>query len=85
LPENEKGVGKKHFMIQYKQVPRPGFYIKDLGEGMGTFVRISHPLALQTNFIISFGESHMIIVIDNSMPPKLVLRFIDGPKTDQKL
>ncbi|OMJ80059.1 hypothetical protein SteCoe_19789 [Stentor coeruleus] len=84
LPQNEKGVGKRHFMIQYKAEPKSMYLIKDLGDGMGTFVRISKPLPLQTNFIISFGDSHMIVVIDNSYPPKLTLRFIDGPKLDEK-
>jgi hypothetical protein len=85
LPFNENGVGRRHFMIMYKEHPSPGFYLKDLGDGMGTFVRISQSLPLKNNFIVSFGESHMIVILDNGPAPKITLRFIDGPKIDQRL
>lgn len=85
LPQAEKGVGKRHFVIQYKAKESGSWGIKDLGDGMGTFIRLTHPLSLQSNFIISFGDSHMIVLIENSVPSKLVLRFIDGPKIEQKL
>ncbi|OMJ83356.1 hypothetical protein SteCoe_15759 [Stentor coeruleus] len=81
LPQSEKGIGKRHFMIHYKD---ESYFLKDLGDGMGTFIRLSRPLALQNNYIISFGDSHMIIVIEHNTSPKLILKFIDGPKVDQK-
>ena len=86
LPEEEKGVGKRHFMIQFvkgeKYIDKGAYMIKDMGEGMGTFIRLDNPLKLQNNFIISFGESHVIVQIDAS---QLHLRFIDGPRTEEKL
>jgi hypothetical protein len=82
LPQSEKGVGKRHFMIQNKQ---DAYFLKDLGDGMGTFIRLNKPLRLKSNYIISFGDSHMIVVIENLPPPRLVIKFIDGPKVDQKL
>ena len=85
LPQTEKGVGKRHFVIEYRPKEGGGYGIKDLGDGMGTFIRLTRPLLLQNNFIISFGDSHMIVVIENTVPSKLVLRFIDGPKVEQKL
>jgi hypothetical protein len=36
-------VGKRHFMIRYK-VDTKGYYLKDTGEGSGTFVRVDRPL-----------------------------------------
>ena len=84
LPSNEKGIGSKHFVIEYIR-EKNRYFIKDLGEGMGTFIRLNRSLVLQNNYIVSFGDSHMIILIDNTTLPKLVLRFIDGPKVDQKL
>lgn len=56
--------------------------IKDMGEGMGTFIRLDKPLKLQNNFIISFGESHVIVQFEGT---QLNLRFIDGPRTEEKL
>lgn len=85
LPQSEKGVGKRHFLIQFKKFPGPGYFIKDLGDGMGTFIRLSQPLKLKNNYIISFGDSHMIVFIDCSNSSKLTLKFIDGPKVDEKL
>ena len=86
LPEGEKGVGKRHFMIQFVKgefyIDKGAYMIKDMGEGMGTFIRLDRPLKLQNNFIVSFGESHMIVQIDSS---QLHLRFIDGPRTEEKL
>ena len=85
LPQTEKGVGRRHFLIQYKPIAGGVYLLKDLGDGMGTFIRIIHPLLLRNNFIISFGESHMLVAIEDSVPSRLVLRFIDGPKVEQKL
>jgi len=56
--------------------------IKDMGEGMGTFIRLDKPLRLQNNFIVSFGESHVIIQVEGIC---LTLRFIDGPRNEEKL
>ena len=85
LPEREKGVGKRHFMIQHNKgefyIEKGSYLIKDMGEGMGTFIRIDKPVLLKTSYIISYGDSHMIIQIDDSM---LTLRFIEGPKIDFK-
>ena len=48
---------------------------------MGTFVRVDQPLKLISSHVISFGDSHMIINLDNSI---LNLRFIEGPQLDYK-
>ena len=85
LSATEKGVGNKHFMIQYDKKFKNKYAIRDLGEGMGTFVRIDSKLYLQSNYIISFGDSHMIILISTGENPKITLKFIDGPKLEQKL
>ena len=81
LNEEEKGVGSRHFMIQYFK-EKGNYMIKDMGEGMGTFIRLDNPLKLQNNFIVSFGESHVIIQVESQT---LNLRFIDGPRNEEKL
>jgi hypothetical protein len=79
LPAAEKGVGKKHFMIKYDS----GHYLlKDLGDGMGTFVKLEKELVLQNNFIICFGDSHMLIKLEEE---RVLLSFIDGPRIDEQL
>ena len=37
------------------------YYIRDLGKGSGTFVRLDVPLVLKNGFIISFGTSHLTV------------------------
>jgi hypothetical protein len=85
LPENEKGVGKRHFLIQYNKgrfyIEKASFFIKDMGEGLGTFIRIEKPIKLIPAYIFSFGDSHMIVHIENTL---LTLKFIEGPKVDFK-
>lgn len=81
LPAREKGVGKRHFMIQY-QSENNFFKVKDLGDGMGTFIRLLDPLPILNNYIVSFGDSHLLCKIEDE---KLSLKFIDGPRTDETL
>ena len=38
------------------------YYLRDLGDGSGTFVKIEEPpLVLKNGYIISFGDSHMTV------------------------
>jgi hypothetical protein len=39
------------------------YYMRDLGDGSGTFIRVDNKmdLVLKHGFIISFGDSHMVV------------------------
>ena len=39
------------------------YYLRDLGDGSGTFIRVDNQkdLILKHGFIVSFGDSHMVI------------------------
>ena len=37
------------------------YYLRDLGDGSGTFVKIDTPLMLKNGYIISYGDSHMTV------------------------
>ena len=81
----EEGVGNRHFLIKYNPVERK-YCIKDLGEGTGTFVKITTKLLLKENYILSFGENHMIVQqceFPGKDESKITLKFIDGPKIDK--
>jgi hypothetical protein len=80
-------------IIKYSIVDKR-YFLRDLGEGSGTFVKIESPLLLKNGYIISFGDSHMTVSFyqDPSQlkqNPRLQrfnriqLKFIDGPKTDK--
>lgn len=79
LSAKEKGVGDQHFQVKYNS-DKSVFTLKDLGQGDGTFIRLDKPLLLQSNQIISFGDTHVSIQITNG---DLRLRFIEGPMKDQ--
>ena len=40
------------------------YYIRDLGDGSGTFVHLKKPLSLKHGYIISFGDSHMVVQLN---------------------
>lgn len=37
------------------------YFIKDLGEGSGTFIKVDEPLILNNGYLISYGDSHMVV------------------------
>jgi len=82
IPSEEQGMGGRHLVIKYS-IETKEYFIKDLGEGTGTFVRIDYAIPLKQGFIISFGDSHMAVNI--RLNKKIQLKFLDGPKTDQTL
>ncbi|CAG9325073.1 unnamed protein product [Blepharisma stoltei] len=82
VDELDKGMGKKHLVIKF--IPNKGkYFISDLGEGTGTFVRIDAPLVLRDSYIISFGDSHMATQFVPNMPNKISLKFLEGPKQNE--
>ena len=85
-------------IIKYNMADRQ-YYIRDLGKGSGTFVRLDVPLTLKNGFIVSFGTSHLTVNFfqgdsrrrgangeiegKGGLNDKIQLKFIDGPKLDQ--
>lgn len=62
LGQEEVGRGQKHMMIKY-DTSQQKYFLRDLGEGSGTFVKVppGEGLALKNGFIISFGDTHMTV------------------------
>jgi hypothetical protein len=58
--ENEETESKKHMIIKYSLNDRQ-YYMRDLGDGSGTFVKIASQLPLKNGYIVSFGDSHMTV------------------------
>jgi len=48
-------------MIIKYSIAEKRYFLRDLGEGSGTFVKIQTPLRLKNGYIISFGDSHMTV------------------------
>jgi hypothetical protein len=60
MNQDDHGIGSRHMIIKYNMDDRR-YYMRDLGDGSGTFVRLDQPLELKNGFIISFGYSHMAV------------------------
>ena len=83
MPREEFGIGSVHFVIEYNAV-NAQYMIKDEGDGTGTFVKLNRPLALQSYFILSFGSTHMTVIVSQlESETRLTIKFIEGPKAGQ--
>lgn len=53
--------------------------MKDQGQGSGTFIKLIQPVSVKKGYIISFGDSHMVIdfTVDGQ---RMILSFLEGPK-----
>ena len=49
-----------HLFKIYYSKEKDNYYLKDMGEGPGVFVRIDKPIILQQGAIISFGQHHLV-------------------------
>ena len=85
LSNLEKGVGSEHFIIKHDKSYKSTYVLSDLGNGTGTFIRIEKKLYMKTGNIISFGDSHMLVNIENCEKGKIQLKFIDGPMKNESL
>jgi len=55
-------MGQRHMVIKYSPMDQ-NYYLRDLGNGSGTFIRIDNKkeLILYHGFIVSYGDSHMVV------------------------
>jgi hypothetical protein len=84
IDEESQGMGRRHFMISF-QASGCKYYISDLGDGTGTFIKVTTELVLKEGYIISFGSSHMkVISIGNGpLDKKIAVKFLEGPKVNE--
>ena len=55
---DEKFFGK-HFQIKFNPEDL-NYYLKDLGHGFGTFIRINDWIEIKNNFLLNIGENYLI-------------------------
>ena len=85
LPD-DSGFGKKHFFIKYL-IESNEYVVKDMGDGTGTFIKIISPIILSSGLIISFGESHMVVGINEknaSVSARIKNSELNFPVIDEK-
>lgn len=82
LAPTERGVGAHHFQISYHSLTQV-YRLKDLGEGTGTFIKLTYAHLITNPCVISYGEIHMKVTSpDNS---ELEVGFLEGQKKDTTL
>lgn len=82
----------RHFRIQYC-IKSNSYTIKDLGIGFGAYVRLDKPLILKDNYLLSMGESFLIINLITSAKTekqeeeqsKLRIKIFAGPANGEIL
>ena len=67
-------------MIKYNDTNNK-YYIKDLADGTGTFIKIIKPLKLLNGYIVSFGDTHITILFEDD---KLIIKFLEGIRANEK-
>ena len=78
-------------VIKYQELDKK-YYLRDLGDGSGTFIRVDNQkdLILKHGFIVSYGDSHMVVQFSSEIHPttqqvvsKITFKYLDGPKIDK--
>jgi pSer/pThr/pTyr-binding forkhead associated (FHA) protein len=59
---DEKFIGI-HFMIRYDE-KKCKYYIKDLGSGYGTFIKLINPLEITNNLLVNIGDTFIVFNLD---------------------
>ena len=95
MPKEEKIDDRfigRHFQIKYN-TKEDEFYLKDLGHGFGTFVKIIDWVEIKNNFLINIGENYIVFTLgkdedilldennnyDNENPEKMInLKIFSG-------
>lgn len=84
LSQNKKGKARKDFVIQYNEGE---YYLNSIDQELGTYISLGHPFALKTGkmHIISIGNIHIAVSIENCKQQTIVIQVIDGPNKNDKL
>ena len=68
LEGGQKQTGR-HFVIRF-DLATETYYLKDLGQGLGCFIRLERPMPLKDSMLIHIGESFLLA----NILPRLTLR-----------
>ena len=68
-----------HFQIKYDE-NNYKYYIKDLGSGYGTFVKLTEPIKIKNNLLINIGETFIVFTIneDKEKSDDIILKIFTG-------
>ncbi|OMJ70743.1 hypothetical protein SteCoe_31221 [Stentor coeruleus] len=83
LTQRRKGRARKDFVVQHKG---NDYYIKSIDQGLGTYISLAYPFALVIGkiYIISIGNIHMAVSIENNTRQRIFIQVVDGPNKNDK-
>ena len=85
FPSSEVGFGRRHFVIKYN-VDKDAYSLQNLGDGTGTFIKITGHKELTENVIVSFNNIHIGIIVSHSKQSKIslpIVKYSNNQNTDE--
>ena len=73
---DEQFVGK-HFQIRFDNETKK-YYIKDLGNGFGTFIKLNNEEKIKDNLLINIGETYIVFSFNNDNENELTIKLFTG-------
>jgi len=73
---DEQFIGK-HFQIRFDNDTKK-FYIKDLGNGFGTFIKLINEEKIKDNLLINIGETYIVFSYNDNNENELILKLFTG-------
>ena len=67
----------KHFQIRFDWDTKK-YYIKDLGNGFGTFVKLINETKIKDNLLINIGETYIVFSFNNENEKDLMIKIFTG-------
>lgn len=76
---DDKYLGK-HFQIAFNQNDHK-YYIKDLGAGFGTFVKLLTPLIIKDHYLLNIGDTYIVFNLDENKKEEIHINLLSGNET----
>ena len=73
---DEQFIGK-HFQIRFNNETKK-YYIKDLGNGFGTFIKLIKEEKIKDNLLINIGETYIVFSFNNDNENELTIKLFTG-------
>ena len=67
----------KHFQIRFDWNTKK-YYIKDLGNGFGTFIKLVNETKIKDNLLINIGETYIVFSFNNENDKDLMIKIFTG-------
>ena len=73
---DEQFIGK-HFQIRFDNITKK-YYIKDLGNGFGTFIKLINEEKIKDNLLINIGETYIVFSFNDINENEITIKLFTG-------